>query len=126
MPTTTHQPPFFSELPMIRQLAQRIALHESNELSPMDAPYLDDLVSLGNQAEAITSLANTIQGLYSLVCDLHGHCHFDLSGCESVEEYADLKAAMRHFVETGDLPASLKAEEPRLIAPITTSAGAKQ
>jgi hypothetical protein len=96
--------PCYPGMSRVIELADRIKVHESRDLSPLDTEYFNDLVVLGGHADTIIGLANTLKSVYELLCALQGHSHFDVGGCESTEAYVTLKDTARHFVETGYIP----------------------
>lgn len=104
--STIHEnlPSYINDVPRLIELADRIKVQESRDLSPKDSEYFNDLVKLAGHADTIIGLANSLKSVYELLCALQGHSHFDVGGCESTEEYVTLKEATRRFVETGYIP----------------------
>lgn len=106
MSTSIHTLPSLLAATTLIGLTSHIRAHETHELSPIDSEYLADLAKLGDQADAIAQLAKDFQYVMELLQALHGHCHFDISGTESTEEYATLKNSVRLFLEAGKVPAT--------------------
>lgn len=91
-------------------IAQKVLKCERQDLSPCDEPYLMALVELGDQAQQIVTLQETLRGLTQIVQALdHRYSHFEVNGVECDEDYPKLKDALSQFVKSGTLPSEALA-----------------
>lgn len=91
-------------------LAQKVIELDQQGLSACDEPLLSALVELGDQAQQIVAMQQTLKDLTKVLTALdQRYSHFDVNGVECDEDYPQFKRAAQVFVATGQTPADLPA-----------------